>query len=87
VAYLGMAALAAAMPLKAGAQSAVRLQVIDSATRQPLPNAEIAALGRRGLTNAYGAIRFAWPDSGSGDSWRSFDMTNAVKKSLRSRFA
>lgn len=65
LAYVGMAVLAATMPREARAQSAILLQVVDSATRQPVPNAEIAALGRRGLTDAHGEMRVAWPDSGA----------------------
>lgn len=44
--------------------STLLLRVIDSATRLPLPNAEITAQGRRGLTNAAGQMRILWPESG-----------------------
>ena len=40
------------------------LRVIDSATRRPLPNAEVTASGRRGLTDAAGEVRVVWPENG-----------------------
>ena len=44
--------------------STLLLRVVDSATRLPLPNAEVAAQGRRGLTNGSGEVRILWPESG-----------------------
>src|SRR5215210_4121655 len=44
--------------------TALLLRVVDSATRLPLPNAEITASGRRGLTDAQGEVRILWPENG-----------------------
>lgn len=38
---------------------------MDSASRLPLPNAEITASGRRGLTDARGEVRILWPEDGA----------------------
>jgi hypothetical protein len=40
------------------------LRVVDSATRRPLPNAEVSAGTRRGLTDVSGEVRILWPESG-----------------------
>ena len=40
------------------------LRVIDSATRAPVPNAEVTAHGRRGITDGRGEVRVAYPDDG-----------------------
>ena len=40
------------------------LRVVDSATRLPVPNAEIRAQERRGLSDAQGELRILWPDDG-----------------------
>ena len=37
--------------------------MIDSATRLPLPNAEVSAERRRGLTDAAGEVRILWPEN------------------------
>ena len=47
-----------------GLPSTLLLRVIDSSTRMPLPNAEVTARGRRGLTNGSGEMRLRWPESG-----------------------
>jgi hypothetical protein len=44
--------------------AALLLRVVDSATRLPLPNAEISASGRRGLTDAAGEVRILYPEDG-----------------------
>ena len=44
--------------------TALLLRVVDSASRLPLPNAEITASGRRGLTDAAGEVRILWPENG-----------------------
>jgi hypothetical protein len=44
--------------------TALLLRVVDSASRLPLPNAEITASGRRGLTDAQGEVRILWPENG-----------------------
>jgi hypothetical protein len=48
----------------AHAPSTLLLRVLDSATRLPLPNAEITAQGRRGLTDASGEVRILYPEVG-----------------------
>jgi hypothetical protein len=40
------------------------LRVVDSATRAPVPNAEVTAHGRRGLTDVRGEVRVPYPDDG-----------------------
>jgi hypothetical protein len=40
------------------------LRVIDSATRRPIPNAEVTANTRRGLTDVHGEVRVLWPEEG-----------------------
>lgn len=49
----------------ARAQTTLLLRVVDSATRRPLPNAEVSADGRRGLTDGLGEVRVLWPASGA----------------------
>lgn len=44
--------------------AALLLRVVDSATRAPLPNAEVTASGRRGLTDASGEVRILYPEDG-----------------------
>jgi hypothetical protein len=46
------------------APAALLLRVVDSATRLPLPNAEVTASGRRGLTDASGELRILYPEDG-----------------------
>lgn len=43
---------------------ALLLRVIDSATRAPVPNAEVTASTRRGLTDASGEVRILYPEDG-----------------------
>ena len=45
--------------------AALLLRVVDSATRLPLPNAEVSASGRRGLTDAAGEVRILYPEDGA----------------------
>ena len=59
------------MVVTAGSRAPVRLvpstlllRVIDSATRLPLPNVEITAHARRGLTDGAGEMRILWPEDG-----------------------
>jgi len=40
------------------------LRVVDSATRAPVPNAEVTASSRRGLTDAKGEVRVLYPENG-----------------------
>ena len=44
--------------------STLLLRVVDSATRRPLPNAEVTASRRRGLTDAAGEVRILYPEDG-----------------------
>ena len=41
------------------------VHVVDSASRRPLPNAEVTTSSARRLTDAEGNARFTWPDSGA----------------------
>src|ERR671911_1930059 len=41
------------------------IRVIDSASRLPLPNAEVSTPSRRRLTDAEGNVRFPWPEGGA----------------------
>src|SRR5688500_4217053 len=41
------------------------LRVVGSATRRPLPTAEVSAAARRGLTDAAGEVRIVWPSDGT----------------------
>jgi hypothetical protein len=43
----------------------VLVHVVDSASRQPLPNAEVTATRARRLTDAEGNARFTWPEDGT----------------------
>lgn len=45
--------------------AALLLRVVDSATRAPVPNAEVTASGRRGLTDASGEVRILYPEDGA----------------------
>ena len=40
------------------------LRVVDSATRAPVPNAEVTAHGRQGITDGRGEVRVSYPDDG-----------------------
>jgi hypothetical protein len=40
------------------------LRVVDSATRAPVPNAEVTAWSRRGLTDVKGEVRILYPENG-----------------------
>jgi hypothetical protein len=40
------------------------LRVVDSATRAPVPNAEVTASSKRGLTDAKGEVRVLYPENG-----------------------
>jgi hypothetical protein len=40
------------------------LRVVDSASRLPLPNAEVTANAARALTDVNGEVRILWPDDG-----------------------
>ena len=40
------------------------LRVVDSASRLPLPNAEVTAIEARALTDVNGEVRILWPDDG-----------------------
>ena len=40
------------------------LRVVDSVTQRPVPNAEITATGRRGLTDVHGEVRILYPPDG-----------------------
>jgi hypothetical protein len=48
----------------ARAQSTLLVRVVDSTTRGAVPNAEISAQGRRGLTDVRGELRVLYPASG-----------------------
>ena len=41
------------------------IRVVDSASRLPLPNAEVSTPSRRRLTDAEGNVRFPWPEGGA----------------------
>ena len=41
------------------------VRVVDSASRLPLPNAEVSTPSRRRLTDAEGNVRFPWPEGGA----------------------
>jgi hypothetical protein len=43
----------------------LRLRVVDSASRAPIPNAEVTAVKRHALTDARGEIRILWPTDGT----------------------
>jgi hypothetical protein len=59
LATAGVRAPAAPLPMT------LLLRVVDSATRRPLPNAEVSAAARRGLTDAAGEVRIVWPSDGA----------------------
>jgi len=44
--------------------AALLLRVVDSVTQRPVPNAEITATGRRGLTDVRGEVRILYPPDG-----------------------
>jgi hypothetical protein len=46
------------------APSVLLLRVVDSATRVPVPNAEVTAWSKRGLTDARGEVRVLYPEDG-----------------------
>ena len=46
------------------APAVLLLRVVDSASRAPVPNAEITASSRRGLTDAKGEVRVLYPENG-----------------------
>ena len=41
------------------------IRVVDSASRLPLPNAEVSTPSKRRLTDAEGNVRFPWPEGGA----------------------
>ena len=41
------------------------IRVVDSASRRPLPNAEVSTPSKRRLTDAEGNVRFPWPEGGA----------------------
>jgi hypothetical protein len=43
----------------------LRLRVVDSASRAPIPNAEVTAVTRHALTDARGEVRILWPSDGT----------------------
>jgi hypothetical protein len=59
------AAIAFASPLAAQQPATLRLRVVDSASRAPIPNAEVTAVTRHALTDARGEIRILWPANGT----------------------
>ena len=62
-----LVALTATAAARASAQqppAALLLRVVDSATRRPVPNAEITAQSRRGLTDVQGEVRVLYPQDG-----------------------
>ena len=66
---LALAPLAtpASRPLESlapGAPAVLLLRVVDSATRAPVPNAEVSAGNRRGLTDSRGEARVPYPEDG-----------------------
>jgi hypothetical protein len=61
---LVVSATVASRSSSAPVPAALLLRVVDSASHLPLPNAEITASGRRGLTDALGEVRILWPENG-----------------------
>ena len=51
-------------PGPAHAPTILLLRIVDSASRAPLPNAEVTAGARRALTDVKGEVRMLWPDDG-----------------------
>ena len=41
------------------------IRIVDSASRLPLPNAEVSTPSKRRLTDAEGNVRFPWPEGGA----------------------
>ncbi|HEV7993834.1 MAG TPA: hypothetical protein VGP25_18545 [Gemmatimonadaceae bacterium] len=56
---------APARRLAAPIPTTLLIHVVDSASRRPLPNAEVASPSRRRLTDAEGNARFPWPEAGA----------------------
>jgi hypothetical protein len=59
------ATIASSSPAAAQRPSTLLLRVVDSASRAPVPNAEVTAVSRHALTDARGELRIAWPADGS----------------------
>ena len=56
---------AAAVPRPAPLPMTLLVHVVDSASRLPLPNAEVSSPRLRRLTDADGNVRFTWPAGGA----------------------
>ena len=61
----GPAAPANASSVAAPLPVTLLIRVVDSASRLPLPNAEVSTPSRRRLTDAEGNVRFPWPEGGA----------------------
>ena len=53
------------IPIAAPLPVTLLIRVVDSASRLPLPNAEVSTPSRRRLTDAEGNVRFPWPEGGA----------------------
>ena len=66
-----LATTASAAPVRRTARPPARLpttlliRVVDSVTRNPLPNAEVSTPRLRRLTDVEGNVRFTWPEGGA----------------------